>query len=483
MSNAPNCKLHYGQSLRLTRASKQYMYDDTSTEYLDCISNAAHVGHCHPHVVSRGQQQMARLVWAQGFLCDALSLYLKELTDMMPEQLSVCYLVNSGSEANDLALRLARSYTRREDVVVLEGAYHGNVGSVAEISPRLFARSRCSRKEYVHVAPLPDTYRGLYREDEPQPGAKYAAHVERLLDTAQARGRSVAAFVSECIITSCGMVVPPSDYFSKVYSLVRSRGGVCIMDEVQTALGRIGTHTWAFESYGVVPDILTLGKTLGNGHPMSAVVTRRDIADCMSDYYSTFGGNPVSCTVGLAVLEVMRNEQLMTAATNVGRHLKDGLTQLTLKHSCIGCVRGRGLCIGVEIVTNRESRKPDAVLAREICLRLKDARIITATLAPDDNVLQLTPPMCFTMSNARTFVTTLERVLNDLASSAPCQSGSNGSVSGRSGPETVEELMAGEPLDAACSSAHGSTQAQADADAVEEQELAAKRRRVYEEVD
>ncbi|XP_043245865.1 5-phosphohydroxy-L-lysine phospho-lyase-like [Amphibalanus amphitrite] len=462
MSNASNTPLHFGDSLRLTRASKQYMYDDSNTEYLDCISSTAHVGHCHPLVVTRGQQQMARLVWAQGFLFDALSLYLKELTDMMPEQLSVCYLVNSGSEANDLALRLARSYTRQEDVIVFEGAYHGNLGSVADISPKLFPAAppeNNGRRRHVHVAPLPDTYRGRYRETDPDPGARYAQHVERLLERMESEGRRVAAFMSECLVTQCGMVAPPEDYFRRVYSLVRARGGVCVMDEVATGLGRIGTHTWAFESYGVVPDIVTLGGTLGNGHPMSAVVTRRDIAETLSEYLSTFGGNPVSCAVGLAVLEVMRTEKLMTSATNVGRFLKDSLTQLAGSHGCIGDVRGSGLCLGVEIVSSRQSRKPDPTLARQICFGLREERILATTCGPAANVLQLTPPMCFTMTNARTLLSAVDAVLGRLLRRRAEGGG-----------------------DSACA---GESRADGDSDTDPErlQRQEAKRRRVYEEVD
>ncbi|XP_037071044.1 ethanolamine-phosphate phospho-lyase-like [Pollicipes pollicipes] len=420
------------------------------------------------------QQQMARLVWAQGFLFDALSLYLKELTDLMPEQLSVCYLVNSGSEANDLALRMARAYTQHEDVIVLEGAYHGNLGSVADISPKLFAASRANMKGHVHVATLPDTYRGPHRETEPEAGALYAADVRRLLDAMENDGRRVAAFVSECILTNCGMVVPPADYFSKVYSQVRARGGLCIIDEVQTGLGRIGSHTWAFQSYGVVPDIVTLGKPLGNGHPMSAVITRREIAENLGDYYSTFGGNPVSCAVGLAVLEVMHNEKLMSSATNVGRHLKESLRGLMPKYSCVGDVRGKGLCLGVDIVMTRENRKPDPAMARAICLRLKDARIITYTVGPANNVLLFTPPMCFTMSNACAVVATLDRVLEQLERDGPRTTDTG------AGLWRVEQMMDVTSLRDLTERASLSRTRSDDTD---EDEAAAKRRRIYEEVD
>ncbi|XP_047485506.1 ethanolamine-phosphate phospho-lyase-like isoform X6 [Penaeus chinensis] len=241
--------LHFETApLKIVRAEKQFMTDNFGIQYLDCVSNVAHVGHCHPHVVAAGKNQMATLVSAQGFMNDALTKYVKQLVNKLPDILSICYLVNSGSEANDLALRLARAYTNRKDVVVFDDAYHGNLGNLIDISPKMFKQMPLGKKEFVHVIPCPDTYRGLYREDDLRAAEKYVKEAEHIIHQAIRSNRKIACFVSESIVVNCGVIVPPRNYFRLLYNLIHEIGGVCIADEVQTGLGRTGEYFWAFES-------------------------------------------------------------------------------------------------------------------------------------------------------------------------------------------------------------------------------------------
>ncbi|XP_069162919.1 ethanolamine-phosphate phospho-lyase isoform X2 [Procambarus clarkii] len=365
-------RLHYHTApLKIVRAQKQYMTDNVGVQYLDCVSNIAHVGHCHPQVVAAGKNQMGLLGSAQGFVNDILNKYVKQLLSKLPDILSVCYLVNSGSEANDLALRLAKSYTNKMDIVVFDEAYHGNLGNLIDISPKMFKRMTQGKKEFVHIIPYPDTYSGAYRENDSQAADKYVKEAERIITQATDNGRKIGCFISECIIVNCGIIFPPRNYFKDLYNLIREAGGVCIADEVQTGLGRTGEHFWAFEHFGVVPDIVTVGKPLGNGHPMAAVITTRDIADALGDYYSTFGGNPVACAIGIAVLDVIENEKLVQSAKAVGKTLLENFQQLKAKHCVVGDVRGMGLCLGIEIVKDKYSRKPATELAQDIIYRFR----------------------------------------------------------------------------------------------------------------
>ncbi|KAK3857822.1 hypothetical protein Pcinc_035949 [Petrolisthes cinctipes] len=398
--------------LKIVRAQKQYMIDTMGIEYLDCVSNIAHVGHCHPQVVTAAKNQMATLGTAQGFMNDSLNKYIKQLVNHLPDVLSVCYLVNSGSEANDLALRLARSYTNRTDVVVYDEAYHGNLGNLIDISPKMYKRMAQGKKNFVHVIPYPDTYRGAFRDDDPRAAEKYVMEAERIISQATISGRSIACLITESVVVNCGVIIPPRNYYRLLYNLIREAGGLCIADEVQTALGRTGESFWAFEHYGVIPDIVTTGKPLGNGHPMAAVITTREIADSLGEYYSTYGGNPVACSVGMAVLDVIENEKLMQSAKAVGKTLLENLALLKDKHECLGNVRGTGLCLGIDIVENKASRKPARELTQSIIYSMKEHHhILLQSQGPNQNVITVTPPMCFTQLNARSLYTALDSVL------------------------------------------------------------------------
>ncbi|ESO87374.1 hypothetical protein LOTGIDRAFT_81966, partial [Lottia gigantea] len=406
------CKLHFEVSpLKIVRASKQYIYDEIGTEYLDCINNVSHVGHCHPHVVNAGQTQMGLLTTSNGFLNDNMTEYARRLIATLPDKLCVCYFVNSGSEANDLSLRLARAYTKKEDVMVLENAFHGNLGNLIDISPLKYKKLNVKKKDWVHVVSCPDTFRGKYR-DEQTAALSYANDVQTALLEIQRRDRGLAAFICEPLISNC-VVTFPKNYLKTVYRSVRDHGGVCIADEVQVGLGRTGEF-WGFQIHDVVPDIVAIGKPIGNGHPMACVVTSKEIADSLAEYGSSFGGNPVSCAVGMAVLDVIQNEKLQSAARSVGKCLIDGFQAIQSSHCMMGDVRGQGMIVGVELVMDKESRKPAKEAAEILCYRMKAENIIIAHDGPDSNIVILTPPLCFNCDNARRVIQAFDNILRSI---------------------------------------------------------------------
>ncbi|XP_029452358.1 ethanolamine-phosphate phospho-lyase [Rhinatrema bivittatum] len=418
----PSCKVFFSKDpIKIVRAQGQYMFDENGESYLDCINNVAHIGHAHPEVTKAAVKQMELLNTNSRFLHDNLVQYAKRLTDTLPDGLSVCYFVNSGSEANDLALRLARHYTGRQDVITLDNAYHGHVSSLIDISPYKFVQlGKDAKKEYVHVAPSPDIYRGKYREDHPDPAAAYAEEVRNIIQEAHKKDCKIAAFIAESMQSCGGQVIPPVGYFQKVAEYVRNAGGVFIADEVQVGFGRVGKHFWSFQLQGedFVPDIVTMGKPIGNGHPMSCVVTTREIAEAFGasgmEYFNTFGGNPVSCAIGLAVLDVIEKEELRANATKVGNYLMELLHEQKEKHPLIGDVRGVGLFVGVDLVKDRQKRTPATAEAQHIIYKLKEQRILLSADGPYRNILKFKPPMCFTMENAQHVVERIDELLEAL---------------------------------------------------------------------
>ncbi|XP_049634211.1 5-phosphohydroxy-L-lysine phospho-lyase [Suncus etruscus] len=415
-----SCRLFFPEDpIKMVRGQGQYMYDDQGTEYLDCINNVAHVGHCHPLVVQAAHEQNQALNTNSRFLHDSIVDYAQRLDNTLPEQLCVFYFLNSGSEANDLALRLARCYTGHWDVVVLDHAYHGHLSSLIDISPYKF-RDLDGQKDWVHVAPLPDTYRGLFREDHPNPAVAYASEVQRVIHSAQERGRKIAAFFVESLPSVAGQIVPPAGYFQEVAKHVRAAGGLFIADEIQVGFGRVGRSFWAFQLQGAdfTPDIVTMGKSIGNGHPVACVATTQAVARAFEatgvEYFNTFGGNPVSCAVGLAVLTVLEKEQLQAHATCVGSFLMELLAQQKAKHPIIGNVRGVGLFIGVDLIKDEATRAPATEETAYLLSRMRGHHILLSSDGPGRNVLKFKPPMCFSMDNARHVVTTLDAILTDM---------------------------------------------------------------------
>uniref|UniRef100_A0A8C5EMR8 5-phosphohydroxy-L-lysine phospho-lyase n=1 Tax=Gouania willdenowi TaxID=441366 RepID=A0A8C5EMR8_GOUWI len=416
-----SCRLFYSDDpVKIIRARGQYLYDEHGKRYLDCISNVQHVGHCHPSITEVAAAQMDLLNINTRFLHDNMVQYADRLAASLPDKLCIFYFVNSGSEANDLALRLAQQYTQHQDVIVLDHAYHGHLMSLIDISPYKF-RKLSGQKEWVHVAPLPDTYRGLYREDHPNPGDAYADTVKDLIDEVHSKGRKISAFFAESLPSVGGQIIMPQGYSTKVAEYVHSAGGVFVADEVQTGFGRVGTHFWAFQlqGEGFCPDIVTMGKPMGNGHPLACVATTVEIAGAFTangvEYFNTFGGNPVSCAIGLAVLDVIEKEDLRRNATKVGAHLKQLLTQLQTRHDIIGHVRGIGLFVGLELVTDRRTRAPATKTAAEVVKRLKEQdRICVSTDGPWENVVKFKPPMCFSIQDADLVVRCIDRIITGI---------------------------------------------------------------------
>jgi 4-aminobutyrate aminotransferase-like enzyme len=411
----PSLSISYNRPLHIVRGFRQYLYDAEGRAYLDAVNNVPHVGHCHPRVVKAGQEQMAVLNTNTRYLHESIVRYASRLCQLLPEPLSVCFFVCSGSEANELALRLARSHSGKEGIVVLDGAYHGNTGRLVDISPYKFdGPGGHGAPEYVHKVPMPDTYRGLYKGDDPQAGEKYANDVGKIIDEMRGQYRATGAFICESLLGCGGQIVLPDNYLREVFKRVRADGGVCIVDEVQVGFGRVGTHFWGFETQGVIPDIVTMGKPMGNGHPLAAVVTTPEIAasfDTGMEYFNTFGGNPVSCAIGLAVLDVLEEEELQNNALVVGKLLKDELGRLQEKHPLVGDVRGLGLFIGVELVKDRVILEPAGREAAVVVESMKDHGILISTDGPYHNVLKIKPPLVFTEANAFQLVRTLDLVL------------------------------------------------------------------------
>ncbi|XP_072487295.1 5-phosphohydroxy-L-lysine phospho-lyase isoform X1 [Notamacropus eugenii] len=388
-----SCRLFFPEDpVKIVRGQGQYMYDEKGVEYIDCINNVAHVGHCHPHVVQAAHEQNQVLNTNSRFLHDNIVDYAQRLSRTLPRELSVFYFLNSGSEANDLALRLARQYTGHQDVVVVDHAYHGHLSSLIDISPYKF-RSLEGQPEWVHVVPLPDTFRGPYREDHPEPASAYAAEVKQVIDSAQKKGRKIAAFFIESLPSVGGQIIPPAGYFQKAAEHIRRAGGVFVADEIQVGFGRVGKHFWAFQLQGkdFVPDIVTMGKPIGNGHPIACVATTRDIAGAFAgtgvEYFNTFAGSPVSCAVGLAVLDVLEKEHLQAHAAHVGDFLMGLLNQQKAKHPIIGDVRGAGLFIGVDLIKDEATRTPATEEADYLVSRYIEISFISLKYLPASALL------------------------------------------------------------------------------------------------
>jgi 4-aminobutyrate aminotransferase-like enzyme/aminoglycoside phosphotransferase (APT) family kinase protein len=408
-----NLSISYSEPLKIVRGEGQYLFDEGGHRYLDLVNNVCHVGHCHPHVVTAAQVQMAELNTNTRYLHDNLAEYALRLTGTFPDPLEVCFFTNSGTEANDLALRLARAHTGSKEIIVLDHAYHGHSPSLIEISPyKCEAPGGEGLAEHAHKVPMPDPYRGPHRG--PDAGEGYADEVRKTIARIEEDGRKLGAFMAESLIGCGGQVIPATGFLSAATDAVRSAGGVSVADEVQVGFGRVGTHMWAFESQGVVPDIVTLGKPIGNGHPMAAVITTKEIAlsfDTGMEYFNTFGGNPVSCAVGLAVLDVIEQEGLQAQALEMGARMLDGLRELQTRHTLIGDVRGSGLFIGVELVRDRQTLGPAGREASQIINEMKAGGFLLSTDGPFHNVLKIKPPMVLTERDVDEVLEALDEVL------------------------------------------------------------------------
>lgn len=406
--------LSYNEPLYLVRGRGQYLYDSKGNEYLDAVNNIQHVGHSHPKVTEAANEQFKKLNTNTRYLDKTILDYARALTDKLPSNLNKCYFTNSGSESNDLALRIARNHSNSKETIVLEGAYHGHVTSLIEISPyKHDGPGGKGPPEYVHVVPMPDPFRGIYRGQSS--GLKYAAEVKTILDEIRSDNKRVSAFIFEPILGCGGQIIPPNGFLSSSFKMVRDNNGVCIADEVQVGFGRMGESFWGFETQNIVPDIVTLGKSIGNGHPLSVVVTSEDLSNEFNngmEYFNSFGGNPVSCAIGHAVLKVIEEEELQKNAFRVGNELKTLLNEVKSVHDIIGDVRGKGLFLGIEIIRDLETLEPDKQVTHRIVNEMRNRKILLSSDGPDHNVIKVKPPMVFNSSNALFLVETLDKVLS-----------------------------------------------------------------------
>ncbi len=412
-----NVSVAYRRPLHIVRGWMQHLYDADGRRYLDAVNNVPHVGHSHPRVVQAGQRQMAVLNTNTRYLHETVVRYADRLGQLLPEPLRVCYFVNSGSEANELALRLAWTHTKRRGTIVVESAYHGNTPTLVSVSPyKCDGPGGCGLAPFVRKVALPDRYRGQFRGQDPSLGDRYAALVDAEIADLERAGQPVAAFLAESILSCGGQIVLPPGYLQGVYRRVRRAGGVAIADEVQVGFGRVGSHFWGFETQGVVPDIVVMGKPAGNGHPLGVVVTTPEIARSFAngmEFFSTFGGNPVSCAIGLEVLDVIFDEDLQARALATGARLLAGLEGLVARHPAAGDARGLGLFVGLELVKDRDARTPDAAAASYLANRMRDRGFLVSTDGPDHNVIKIKPPLCFSPDDADALVAGFDRILGE----------------------------------------------------------------------
>jgi 4-aminobutyrate aminotransferase-like enzyme/Ser/Thr protein kinase RdoA (MazF antagonist) len=410
---------YYQEPMNLVRGWQQYLIADDGRVYLDAINNVAHIGHSHPKVVDAATKQLQKLNTNARFLYEDNIDYAERLLKYFPESLQVIFYTCTGSEANDLALRLARAYTNQNDVLVIDGEYHGNTTAVDEISTNLMDNPTASKsvRPFTHPLIQPNTFRGKYTAETPNISELYAQDAQDKIDYIQSQGRGVAAFISESLLGSGGGVEMPKEYLKKVYEHVHKAGGVCIADEVQIGFGRMGSHFWGFQKEGVLPDIVTLGKPMGNGHPISAVITTKEIADAYRKkytYFNTFAGNPVSCQIANAVLDVIEEEKLQENAAIVGNFLKQELEKLIEEFESVGAVYGHAMYLGVDLVTDKKSRKPDSQKALWISEAMRQRGIIIYPTGDYYNILKIKPPMCFTKENASFLVKNLRTILSKM---------------------------------------------------------------------
>ena len=394
----------HGSPLHIVRGEMQYLHASDGTRYLDLVNNVSHVGHCNPRVVEAGQRQMAVLNTNSRYVYTGLTEYLSRLASTLPEALSIGFMVNSGSEANELAVRLARSYTGNHDMAVIEGAYHGHTGMLIDLSPYKFRGpgGKGEPEPWVHVLPIPDSYR--------RPDSEFIDEVR----SGMTEAGPVAGLLIESMLSCAGQVLLPDGYLEGAKAAVRGQGGLLIADEVQVGFGRVGSHMWAFQESGVVPDIVVMGKPIGNGHPMAAVFTTPEIASSFGgmEFFSTFGGNPVSCAIGMAVMDVIERDGLMERASELGLRFTEGLLSLKDSHEIIGDVRGRGLFLGFEMVRDRKTLVPASKEATEIVDSMREMGVLMSTDGPLHNVIKIKPPMVLNEEDVDDTLSKLDRALS-----------------------------------------------------------------------
>jgi alanine-glyoxylate transaminase / (R)-3-amino-2-methylpropionate-pyruvate transaminase len=410
----PGIFLYYKRPLMLVEGKGQYVFDETGRRYLDALGGivTVSVGHCHPDVVEAARRQSELLQHSTTiYLNPNIVEYAEKLATKMPGNLKVCYFVNSGSEANDLALLMARAYTGNYDVIALRNSYHGGNASGMGLTAHRTWKYNVPHSFGVHHAITPDPYRGAWRREDKNAGRNYAADVKNLID--HATSGQIAGFIAESIQGVGGCIVFPDDYLRHVYEHVRAAGGVCIADEVQTGFGRTGAHFWGFETQGVLPDIVTMAKGIGNGAPLAAVVTTPKIAATLAErtHFNTFGGNPVVCAQGKAVLDVIARENLQQNALTIGGQIATGLSRLKEKHNIIGDVRGKGLLLGIELVKDCTTKEPAGAECAEVLEISREMGLLLGKGGLHGQTIRFSPPMCLHAQDADFLLDVLDAAL------------------------------------------------------------------------
>lgn len=415
---APALFTYYRNPVMIVEGHMQWLFDEKGNRYLDAFAGivTVSVGHCHPKVIEAVREQNERLQHTTTiYLHPNIAEFAKKLTATLPKNsgLSVCYFTNSGSEANDLAILMARIKTGAFDVISLRNAYHGASPTAIGLTALHTWRYPVAQGFGMHHAKLPDRFRGVWGYDDSDAGRKYAEDVLDLIRSSTP-GR-VAAFIAEPIQGVGGAVEMPPGYLQHVYKYVRDAGGLCISDEVQTGFGRTGNKFWGFENHGVTPDIVTMAKGIGNGCPLGALVSRPDVMEVLSQrlHFNTFGGNPVSMAQGMATLDVILEENIQRHAKEVGEHLKSGLQDLQKRHPLIGDVRGQGLMLGVELVEDRSTKSPAPKQTADVFERCKELGVLLGKGGLFGNVLRIKPPMCITKKDCDFLLEVLDIALTE----------------------------------------------------------------------
>jgi 4-aminobutyrate aminotransferase-like enzyme/Ser/Thr protein kinase RdoA (MazF antagonist) len=405
----------YDPPLHIVRGDGVWLYDAEGRRYLDCYNNVPIVGHCNPRVTDAIAAQSRILNTNTRYLGEQVLDYAERLGALTGGALTACAFVNSGSEANDIAWRMARAWTGQEGALCQEFAYHGITEAIDALSPSALLAARMP--PHVRTLLAPDGYRGLYRDGTPDMGARYAADTDRAIASLAASGMKPAAVIIDNAFMTNGILPPCPGYVAGVFAKVRAAGGLCISDEVQSGFGRMGTHFWGCDHHGVTPDFITIGKPAGNGHPIGVVLTRPEILDHFQEqtaFFSTFGGNNVSCAAGLAVLDELHDRDLVAKATETGAHFKAGLLRLKDRFAIIGDVRGTGLGFGVELVKDRTTLEPAPVEVKRLVSLLRDEGLLAGSEGVHGNIVKLRPPLVFSPGDADFAVQALDRALSRL---------------------------------------------------------------------
>jgi 4-aminobutyrate aminotransferase-like enzyme/Ser/Thr protein kinase RdoA (MazF antagonist) len=411
-----NLSLTYNDPVMLVRGWKHHLFDEWGRPYLDAYNNVPHVGHAHPRIQAVAADQLKRMNSNTRYLHPAQTAFADKVLSKLPEKFEVCFFVNSGTEANELALRLARAHTGAKGMVTPDHGYHGNTNAAVAISAYKFNKpGGIGKADWVELVEVADDYRGSFKRDDADRARKFADLVDPAIAALQQRGHGIAGFIAETFPSVGGQIIPPKGYLPAVYDKIRAAGGVCIADEVQTGLGRLGDFYFGFEHQGAEPDIVVMGKPIGNGHPLGVLVTTKAIADSFNngiEFFSTFGGSTLSCRIGKEVLDIVDDEGLQDNARIMGARLMDGLRALEQKHACVGDVRGMGLFVGVELIN------PDGSEATAICSyvknRMRDHRILIGSEGPKDNILKIRPPLTIDAEDVDMILACLDSVLEEL---------------------------------------------------------------------